>query len=133
MLDQPNPYPWRQRLPRRLSVRARLALVLLPVLSAGFGWFVLKYGPHSAYSHYRRANAWFEKQEYENAIADYNEAVRLAPQLADAYDGRGNAWLAKKDYDRAIADHNEAVRLEPRSARAYYDRAGAWSEKKEYE
>jgi tetratricopeptide (TPR) repeat protein len=131
MSDQASDDPWRQRLPGRLSLRAQLALVLLVILSAGFGWFVLKYGPHSAYSHYRRAVGWSEKQEYDKAIADYSEAVRLDPKLADAYEGRGNAWLAKNDYDKAIADHNEAVRLDPHSAHAHYNRASAWSERKE--
>ena len=59
-----------------------VGLVLLPILSVGFGWFVLRFGPHSAYAHDRRADVWFEKKEYANAIAEYDEAIRLDPQRA---------------------------------------------------
>ena len=53
------------------------------------------------------------KGDHENAIADYNEAIRLDPKIAEAYNNRGNAWRNKGDYDRAIADYNEAIRLDP--------------------
>ena len=32
------------------------------------------------------------KKDYDKAIADYNEAIRLDPMYAPAYNNRGNAW-----------------------------------------
>src|ERR1700722_12709674 len=52
-----------------------------------------------------------EKGEYDNAIADFSEAIRLEPKNADAYNRRSLVWSDKKDYDKAIADSNEAIRL----------------------
>jgi len=60
-----------------------------------------------------RGVSWSEKKEYDRAIADYNEAIRLNPQDAGFFNSRGDAWLDKKDYDRAIADFSEAIRLIP--------------------
>ena len=52
-------------------------------------------------------------KEYDKAIADYTEAIRLEPAQPAAYFNRGNARLEKKEYDKAIADYTEAIRLEP--------------------
>ncbi len=62
---------------------------------------------------FARGLSWAEKKEYDRAIADYNEAIRLNPQDAGFFNSRGDAWLDKKDYDRAIADFSEAIRLIP--------------------
>ncbi|MDR0628540.1 MAG: tetratricopeptide repeat protein [Treponema sp.] len=56
--------------------------------------------------------------EYESAIADFTEAVRLNPNLAAAYNNRGNAYKDKEDYDRAIADYEAALRIDPNHANA---------------
>ena len=72
--------------------------------------------------------AWYAKKDYDKAIADGNEAIRLAPTYALAYNSRGNAWDAKKEYDKAIADFGEAIRLEPKYALAYANRGQAWAE-----
>jgi tetratricopeptide (TPR) repeat protein len=69
-------------------------------------------------AYYRRATAWKFKGEFDIAIKDYGEALRVDPQ-APIYNGRGNAWLGKKDYDKAIADFNEAIRLDPKLYTAY--------------
>ena len=81
-----------------------------------------------------RANVWLKRKEFDTAIADYNEAIRLNPGSAGvAHQGRGRAWRGKKDYDKAIADCNEAIRLDPGHALAYYTRGVVWSDKKDYD
>jgi tetratricopeptide (TPR) repeat protein len=56
------------------------------------------------------------KGEYDRAIADFTEAIRLDPKLATAYSNRGLAYEKKGGYDRAIADFNQAIRLNPNDA-----------------
>jgi Tfp pilus assembly protein PilF len=80
-----------------------------------------------------RGVAWCAKNEYDRAIVDFNEAIRLDPKFSPAYMNRGNAWLAKKEHDTAIADYNEAVRLEPKHATALANRGRAWRAKKKYD
>jgi tetratricopeptide (TPR) repeat protein len=58
-----------------------------------------------------RGNAWRDKKEYDKAVADFTEAIRLDPKDARSFTARGNAWFAKKEYDKATSDFNEADRL----------------------
>jgi tetratricopeptide (TPR) repeat protein len=79
-----------------------------------------------------RGNAWQAERDYDKAIADLSEAIRLIPQSATAYNNRGNAWSGKKNYDMAIADFDHAIRLDPRFGVAFNNRGIAWSKNKNY-
>jgi tetratricopeptide (TPR) repeat protein len=83
--------------------------------------------------HYLRGLKWAFESNYNKAIKDFDEAIRLDPKYADAYLGRGNAWKAKGKYDKAIQDYNDAIRLDPKYADAYFSRGIAWSGKGEYD
>jgi len=68
---------------------------------------------------YNRGIAYAEKADYDRAIADYTEAIRLDPKLAEAYCSRGAAYgRGKSEYDKAIDDLTEAIRLNPKYADA---------------
>ena len=69
-----------------------------------------------------RGIAWFSKGDYDQAIADYSEAIRIDPNCAYAYAERGATSLFKGDYDKAIADCNEAIGLDPKHVEAYSSR-----------
>ncbi len=49
--------------------------------------------------------------EYDKAISDFDEAIRLDPKNAWAFAFRGMAWAAKGDSDKAKKDDDEARRL----------------------
>jgi tetratricopeptide (TPR) repeat protein len=69
-----------------------------------------------------RGVAWYEKGDFDRAIADFSAAVELNPKYADGFYNRGIAWSAKGDLARAIADFSAAIRIEPRHARAFNNR-----------
>jgi tetratricopeptide (TPR) repeat protein len=60
--------------------------------------------------------------EYEHAIADYTEIIRINPGGIWGYSVRGDAYREMGDYERAIADYTEVIRLSPGYANAYRDR-----------
>lgn len=53
------------------------------------------------------------RKEYDKAIADHSEALRLCPAYALAYAKRGTAFFFKGEYSRAFADWREDLRLDP--------------------
>ena len=61
----------------------------------------------------------------DEAIVDFDAAIRLKPDHADAYNNRGNAKAALGRHDDAIADYDKAIRLKPDNADAYYKRGNA--------
>ena len=73
-----------------------------------------------------RGVAWCRAKEYDKAIADFNEAIRLDPKDAPALQLPGRSLESKEEYDKAIADYNEAIRLDPKHAEAYRNRGDAW-------
>ena len=48
-------------------------------------------GPDLAIAYYERGNAYANLGDLARAIADYDEALRLDPELAGAYNNRGLA------------------------------------------
>jgi tetratricopeptide (TPR) repeat protein len=70
--------------------------------------------PSNAQAHAGRAEAYERKGDVERAIADLNEAIRLAPEMAHVYATRGVLYDDdKKDAPRAIEDFMAAARIDP--------------------
>jgi tetratricopeptide (TPR) repeat protein len=64
--------------------------------------------------HYNRRRLWRDLGDFDRAIVDYTEEIRLDPKSAKAYAGRGEIWRLKGDLDSALADQDQAVQLEPK-------------------
>jgi tetratricopeptide (TPR) repeat protein len=69
-----------------------------------------------------RANAHVDQGDLARAITDYDEAIRLNPQYANALYYRGHVHFIQGDFARAIADYDEAIRLNPQYSEAYNGR-----------
>jgi len=83
----------------------------------------------NAYSN--RGFAYDDKGEYDKAIADYTQAIKINPKNAIAYTNRGAVYYSKGALDRAIADFDEAIKLNPNDALAYANRGIAYDNKGE--
>ena len=80
-----------------------------------------------------RGVEYFNTRDYDSAIADYSQAIRLDPNFALAFRNRGNAYEDKKDYDHALADFTTAVQLNPKDAAAYGQRGLVYLARKDYD
>ncbi len=71
------------------------------------------------------------KHEYDEAIADLTEAIRLDPSNSTFHSNRGRTYNARKEFDRAILDLNETIRLNPANPSPYWHRAISYENKRE--
>lgn len=70
-------------------------------------------------------------QDYNKAIADYNQALQLTTNKPDiaaiAYDGRGNALAAQNKLQGAIDDFTQAIEHKKDFAQAYFNRGRVYA------
>jgi tetratricopeptide (TPR) repeat protein len=75
---------------------------------------------------FNRGLAYHIKNQYDRAIEDFDQAIRLNPNYALAFEGRGNVYLSDGQYDRAIEDFSHVIGLNPNDAWAFVGRGGAY-------
>jgi len=67
------------------------------------------------------------KGQYDEAIIEYNEAIRLNPDNAKAYSSLAVAYQKKGQYKEAIIFYNKAIHLDPNNADNYFLRGCTYS------
>jgi len=68
------------------------------------------------------ANALYEKNENDKALAAYDRVVALDARNPEGHLGRGRTLARMRKYEEAIAAFSEAIRLKPDDALALRDR-----------
>jgi tetratricopeptide (TPR) repeat protein len=77
--------------------------------------------------------ALIKQKNYEKAIAEFTEVIRINSESTDSYVWRGVAQLRKAAHDEAIADFTEAIRRDPKLFVPYIGRGFAWLNKRLYD
>jgi tetratricopeptide (TPR) repeat protein len=69
--------------------------------------------------------------DFENAIADCDEAIKLDPDFSEAFASR--CWIhdLKGDFNKAIVDCSKAIELQPKNRDAFHNRCWAYLQKGE--
>ena len=80
-----------------------------------------------------RGNAYTTKGEYDRAVQDYDQSIKLDPSYTKSFNNRGVAYQKKGEYDRAISDFDDAIKLDSNYASALANRAETYLSKGEYE
>lgn len=79
--------------------------------------------PNRAATYVNRGVLRMRNGDYDSAIADYAEAVRLQPELGAAYLNQGAALIYKKEFGAAIGPLDKAIELNSSDLfAAYYNR-----------
>ena len=76
----------------------------------------------TAEEHFKKANKARNQGDFETAITNYNEAIRLKPDYVFAFNDRGAVYYLQGEYEKAIADCDEAIRLNENHASAFNTR-----------
>src|SRR5215471_6134368 len=56
-----------------------------------------------------RGGAYGATGDFDHAIQDFEQAIRLDRENFGAFINRGNTYQAQRQYDRALEDYNEAI------------------------
>lgn len=90
-------------------------------------------GDNLAVIYFDRGVTWYAIREYDHAIEDYDRALELNPQFAQAVFNRGNALDEKGQFVRAIQDYDQAIKLNPNYAMAFNNRGYVWDERHDFD
>ncbi|GHO88644.1 tetratricopeptide repeat protein [Dictyobacter formicarum] len=121
-----------------------LVAIILIVLLAGIGYALIRYWkkyrwaanyystllvvlPSRTTLYINRSWAWLCLREYEHALADCEQAIKLNDQIAMAYNNRAAAYLGLNRYQDAIRDAQHAIQLDDKLWLAYCNRGCALS------
>jgi tetratricopeptide (TPR) repeat protein len=86
-----------------------------------------------AEAYIRQGWLYYWKEDYDKAITNFTEAIRLDPEKKETYSIRGWAYYWKKEYDQAITDFSELIRLDPNQADTYYSRGESYFLKEDFD
>ncbi len=79
-----------------------------------------------ARGHFMFAFNYEKLGNYDDAIREYSQTIKLRPAFRNAYLNRGLIYHKMGLYDRAIANYNMAIELDPDNERAFYNRAKSY-------
>ncbi len=81
------------------------------------------------FPYFYRGQAYRRLEKYVDALGDFDQAIKMKPDLAAAHFEKGMAYHAQEKYKQAIGAYNEAVKLSPDNADYRYSRcvSKSWS------
>jgi tetratricopeptide (TPR) repeat protein len=95
-----------------------IAIMLLFVLSSNF--IIPKYNFTNYDAFVNLGNSLFEKQDYDEALADYHKALSLKAD-ANIYVLLGNTYAAKHQFKQALDFYYKAINKNPDYKLAYFN------------
>jgi tetratricopeptide (TPR) repeat protein len=79
-----------------------------------------------------RCWAYMAVGEYDRALKDGEEAVRLNPTSTAWKNNRGEVFIKRKEYDKAVAEFTDILNANPRYFFALYNRSEAYLRNKQF-
>jgi len=90
-----------------------------------------KYASDLATVYQGRGYAAAKTQQFQEAIQDFTEALKIKSNDPRIYEQRAAAEMKVYDYDKALADYSEASKLKPNEVRYYNYRAYIYETKED--
>jgi len=116
-----------KKLKRHIAVRIAymtIAVFVLAIAAAVLNWGSIKIAIHN-----KRGADYYHQDMYNEAMAEFQKAIMIKPDYAEAHNNLGVIYRIKDMYDNAIDEFKMAVRFKPKFAIAYYNLARAYSQK----
>jgi len=101
------------------------------LLTAAFVFSLASLYAQTAQTRLDNGKRLFDQENYDGAIREFTEAIRLDPNMAEAYAYRARAYVGDNN-DQALSDANRAIQLNSRLGMGYVARGNVYSNKKDY-
>jgi tetratricopeptide (TPR) repeat protein len=82
-----------------------------------------KIAPNLSAALQQRAMAYVGQQKFQQALIDFNEALKLTPNDINLRERRAYVEMQLKDYDKALADYSEMIKQRPDELKYYLPRS----------
>jgi tetratricopeptide (TPR) repeat protein len=82
--------------------------------------------------YYQKGNDCYNREDYQGAIENYNQAIRINAVYAEAYLGRGQAYYQLRDDQQALKDYDEAIHQNPKQVETFFWRGLIHYQNKNY-
>jgi tetratricopeptide (TPR) repeat protein len=109
-------------------IRKRLAIIVLLIAVSAVASCGRAVSP-AALKHAAEGQRLYDLMQYDDAIKEYNEAVKIQPSFALAYLGIGRSLAETGKFDEALRQYKTALDLDPRNSEIMYEIARAYIEK----
>jgi tetratricopeptide (TPR) repeat protein len=94
--------------------------------------FAVTVNGQNAKKFYKTGEDFFQAGNFQDAIAQFTNAIGLNPEYKDAYYMRGLAYEKTKEYQKATDDFNRTLIFDPKNEEAYVHLGTTYYELKQY-
>jgi len=84
---------------------------------------LIELAPQKPEAYYIKGHIYFDSEDYEEAIVQYEKAIAAGYENSEVYISIGSAYSNKSDYKEALKYYNKAILIEPENWHIYINRA----------
>ena len=117
---------------KRIHPVTDLGVVRKPRWGDGVLWLPRSTRRNDAAFYNNRGIDYRREGKLDLAIKDFDKAIELNPEFAEAYNNLGNAYDDKGDFDEAIVNFNMAIKFKSDFVEAYVNRGVAYGKRDEF-
>ena len=97
-----------------MKTSARNKEVIIAAIFIVLAWLAVPLGAQETVETYlKKGNEMLKVGNFNQAIADFTQAIKLDPKNIKAYNGRGVAYELNGKLDPAIQDFTTAIKINP--------------------
>jgi tetratricopeptide (TPR) repeat protein len=124
---------WKAKYQRNLKKRIalRIAYITAAGLVLAIAVAILNWGRIKIAIYNKKGADYYHKGMYNEAMAEFQKAIMIKLDYAEAHNNLGVIYRTKGLYDNAIDEFQMAIRFKPKFSIAYYNLARAYSQKNE--
>lgn len=98
---------------KKLFIKAFIAMLLTVVGATASLLIINSINSANAGDLYKKANTFYDLQRYQDALANYKQAIELKPEYAQAWNGKAKALYELDSYKEALSAYDKAIEIEP--------------------